>query len=121
MRANTHKHFRVYKRNKHNDVTYLAKHAVRVADAIPPGGQVERCHGVEKARSQTAQATVAQCGVSLLLLQALQVVSELTQCLPVGVLDVHVVEGVEEGAAHQKLHGQVVDTLGVDLPVWAEW
>ena len=53
----------------------LPEHAVLVPDAVPPGGQVQPGHGVQKARGQAAQAAVAQRRVALLLRQGLEVVT----------------------------------------------
>ena len=50
------------------DDTYLTEHAVGVADAIAPRGEVEGGHRVEKARCQAAEATVAQRSIAFLLL-----------------------------------------------------
>ena len=56
-------------------VPYLTEHAVLVADAVTPSGQVEGGHGVEEARRQATQAAVAQSGIALQLCQRLQVVA----------------------------------------------
>mmetsp|Transcript_1099 Transcript_1099/g.3058 ORF Transcript_1099/g.3058 Transcript_1099/m.3058 type:complete len:928 (+) Transcript_1099:706-3489(+) len=93
----------------------LLEHAVLVADAVAPGGQVERGHGVQEAGRQAAQAAVAQRGVALLLADRLQVVAHLAQRLSVRLSHVQVVQRVEQRAAHEEFHGQVVHALGVLL------
>mmetsp|Transcript_42557 Transcript_42557/g.106218 ORF Transcript_42557/g.106218 Transcript_42557/m.106218 type:complete len:307 (+) Transcript_42557:3078-3998(+) len=68
----------------------LLEDAVRVPDAVAPDGIVERGHGVEEAGSQTAQTAIAQRRVVLVLIQLLQVVSDVCECLLVVGLDVQI-------------------------------
>mmetsp|Transcript_12733 Transcript_12733/g.53542 ORF Transcript_12733/g.53542 Transcript_12733/m.53542 type:complete len:680 (+) Transcript_12733:784-2823(+) len=91
----------------------LLEHAVLVADAVAPRGQVERRHRIEEARGQAAQAAVAQRGVVLLLDDGLQVVAELRERLLVLRLEAEVRDDVEQRAAHQELHRKVVHALRV--------
>mmetsp|Transcript_6587 Transcript_6587/g.16993 ORF Transcript_6587/g.16993 Transcript_6587/m.16993 type:complete len:433 (-) Transcript_6587:446-1744(-) len=95
---------------------HLAEHAVLVADAVAPGGQVEGGHGVEKAGGEPAQAAVTQRRVALRLLHLLQLVAEAVQGLLVRHHHAQVVKGVQKRAAHQKLHGEVVHPLRILVP-----
>jgi hypothetical protein len=91
--------------------SYLAEHAVLVANAVPPRRQVERGHGVEEAGREAAEAAVAERGVALVFNDVFQVVPHFGQGFAVLGGDGQAVEGVGQGPAHEKLHGEVVDAL----------
>ena len=52
----------------------LLEHAILVADAVAPAGQVEGGHGVNKAGCQAAQASIAQRCILLCIPQRLQII-----------------------------------------------
>ena len=63
----------------------LAEDAVVVTDAVPPGRQIQRRHGVQEARRKPAQAAVTQRRVVLIAVQLFQAVSQLLQRSPGGI------------------------------------
>ena len=95
--------------------TDLLEHAILVADAVAPAGQVEGGHGIDEAGGQPAQAAVAESGVLLCIHQGLHVVAQLLEGLAVDPLQLQVHHRVQQRAAHQELGAQVVDELRVLL------
>lgn len=93
----------------------LLEHAILVADAIAPAGQVQGGHRVNEAGSQAPQATISKGRILLCVHEGLQVVAQLLDCLTVGPCQLQVLHRVEQRAAHQELRAQVVHKLGVLL------
>ena len=91
----------------------LAEQAVFIADGAAHGGQVQGSQGVHEAGRQTAQAAVAQGGFRLFLQHGVQVDVQLGQGLLVGVGGNQVQDIAVQAAAHQEVHGQVVQALAL--------
>ena len=89
----------------------LLKQAVAVAHAVAVAGNALGCHGIQEACSQTAQATVAQRRVGLLVLDDGQVKAHVVERLGDHVAHAKVEQVVVEQAADQKLDREVVHAL----------
>ena len=82
----------------------LREHAIFIADAVAKRRQAQGRHGVEKAGRQTAQATVAQGGIGLLLGHVFQCLRMVCEAFRVLLAQVQGRQRVGERAAHQELH-----------------
>ena len=89
----------------------LLKQAVAVAHAVAIAGNALGCHGIQEARCQTAQATVAQRRIGLLVLDDGQVKAHVVERLGDHVAHAKVEQIVVEQAADQKLDREVVHAL----------
>ena len=89
----------------------LLKQAVAVAHAVTVASNALGCHGIQEARGQTAQATVAQCRIGLLVLDDGQVEAHVVERLGDHVAHAKVEQVVVEQAADQKLDREVVHAL----------
>ena len=89
----------------------LLKQAVAVAHAVAVAGNALGCHGIQEARCQTAQATVAQSRIGLLVLDDGQVKAHVVERLGDHVANAKVEQVVVEQAADQKLDREVVHAL----------
>ena len=89
----------------------LFKQAVAVAHAVAVAGNALGCHGIQEACGQTAQATVAQSRVGLLVLDDGQVKAHVVERLGDHVAHAKVEQIVVEQAADQKLDREVVHAL----------
>ena len=69
-------------------------------------------HGVEEARGQAAQATVAEAGVDLLAAEGVEVGAHLLDALRDEVADAEVDQIVVKQGTEEELEGEVVDLLG---------
>src|SRR5262249_18750732 len=95
----------------------LAEEPVLVVDAIAKTGQTHRRQRVEKASCQPAKAAVAQGGIRLALLQRALVHAKFSQSIATSLVDAEIGQVVPQGPAHEKLHGQVIDALGIGFLV----
>ena len=87
----------------------LAEQAVLVADGAAHRGHIQRRQRIQEAGGQTPQTAVAQARIGLLLGDGVKGDVQLLERLLV-VAGAHQVQYVVvQRAAHQKLHGQVVD------------
>ena len=97
----------------------LAEQPVLVANAITVSGDAQGRHAFHKARSQSAQAAVAQGRVGLQQADAFQVYAQLGQRLTCDVEQAQIAQAVVEQTADQKLQRQVVHPLlvfAINLP-----
>jgi len=91
----------------------LLEHAVVITDAAAVGRIVEGGKGIQETCSQTAETAVAERGIGLLVLDGVHLEAQLLEGLGDGLIS-HQVDGVvAEGAAHQELHGQIDQSLGI--------
>ena len=95
----------------------LPENAVVVAQAIAHAGNAECRHRIEKTRRQPAQAAVAETGVRFLLnnLERIELVM-FGEFLCIGV-NQEIGDIVGQSATEQIFHREVVNALGVALPV----
>ena len=93
----------------------LLEHPVAVADAAAVGGIVQGCEGVQETCRKASEAAVAQSRIRLLVLDLVDVKAELCEGLLHRRKGLQVDQVVAEGAAHQELHGEVVQGLRVRL------
>ena len=89
----------------------LPEYSVVVPDPVAHGGYVKRGEGVEEARSESAEAAVAEGGVDLLLVYVLERHADAHERVLVLGLHVDVHQRVLEHAAQQELQRHVVHTL----------
>ena len=89
----------------------LLKQAVAVTHAVAVAGNALGCHGIQEACGKTAQATVAQSRIGLLVLDDGQVKSHVVERLGDHVAHAKVEQVVVEQAANQKLDREVVRAL----------
>ncbi len=97
----------------------LTKETELVVDAVAEAGIVERRQRIEKARREAAEASVAERGIGLERLQFLQIDAELHDDRLRLVVELEIRQVVAEKAAHEELHGQVMQALRVLIPVAA--
>ena len=96
----------------------LAEDAVLVAQAVAHRRDLQRGQRLDEAGRQPAQAAVAQAGVRLRLDDFLPILPRVRlQVVADELLDPQVDDVVDQRAADQELHRQVVDPLGVFLVV----
>jgi len=91
--------------------------AVVVADPVAPGGDLQGGHGVEEAGGETTKAAPAETQVILILIQLLQVITQVLQRLRVLIHQVQVHQDVLHHSPLQILRGQVVHTFRVMISV----
>ena len=89
----------------------LLKQAVAVAHAVAVSGNALGCHGIQETCGQTAQATIAQSRIGLLVLDDRQVEAHVVERLGDDVAHAKVEQVVVEQAADQKLDREVVHAL----------
>ena len=89
----------------------LLKQAIAVAHAVAVAGNALGCHGIQEARGQTTQATVAQGRIGLLVLDDGQVKAHVVECLGDHVAHAKFEQVVVKQAADQKLVREVVQAL----------
>ena len=89
----------------------LLKQAVAVAHAVAVAGDALGCHGIQEAGCQTAQTTVAQSRIGLLVLDDGKVEAHVVERLGDHVAHAKVEQVVVEQAADQKLDREVVHAL----------
>ena len=94
----------------------LLKDAQLIADGIAGGRDLQGGHGIQIAGGQTAQTAVAQTGVRLLLKEVGGGVAQVLQRLLQGIQQAEIVGVLLQRAAHEELHGQVVDLPLLVLP-----
>ena len=94
-------------------VDALLEKAVLVAQAVAPGGQVQRGDGVQEARGEAPEAAVTEAHVLLDGGAGLEVVPQRAERVRVLAGQTQVADGVGERAALQVLHRDVVRLLGV--------
>ena len=90
---------------------FLLKQTVAIAHAVAVASDALGCHGIQEARGQTAQATVAQSRIGLLVLDDGQVEAHVVERLGDHVAHAKVEQIVVEQAADQKLDREVVHAL----------
>ncbi len=95
----------------------LTEHAVVIAKTIAVGRVVEGGQGVEKTGCETAETTVAETGIGLLVDDGVEVEAEQLHGLAGGFLQPGGDQVVGEQAPEQVLHGKVVDHLWLDVVV----
>ncbi len=91
----------------------LPEDAVLVAQPVPRGWELHRCHRVEEASRQPPESAVAQSGIGFLFQEADPFEVFLSDGLLRHRLKQEIYYVVGERAANEKLHGKVVDALGV--------
>ena len=89
----------------------LLKQAVAVAHAVAVAGDALGCHGIQEACGKTAQTTVAQSRIGLLVLNDGQIEAHVVERLGDHVAHAKVEQIVVEQAADQKLDREVVHAL----------
>ena len=89
----------------------LLKQAIAVAHAVAVTGDALGCHGIQEARCQTAQASVAQSRIGLLVLDDGQVEAHVVERLGDHVAHAKVEQVVVEQTADQKLDREIVHAL----------
>ena len=98
----------------------LLEEAVLVVDAVADGGEVESGQRVEKAGSEATQATIAECHVVFFIARLLKGVTEVVEGFVDLIEDPRGNHVVGKEAAHEELHGHVVNTADVLLVVDSE-
>ena len=91
----------------------LAEDAVFIAQGVTDRRIALRGQTVEEARGQTAQAAVAKTRVRLLLIEIVQLDAHLRESLAEIGFQPEVEQVIFERTAHQKLHAEIIDLLGV--------
>ena len=89
----------------------LAENAQLVADGIARGLQAQGSHAVHVAGSETAQTAVAQACVGLFFKNIGGVAAQILQRAGDRLGDAQVEGVLHQAAAHQELHGHIVDFL----------
>ena len=93
----------------------LLEHTVMITDAASVSTVVQCRQRIQEAGCQTAETAVAQSRIRLLVLDHVQIQSQLLQSLFHLIVGGKVEKIVSQGAAHQELHGHVVYDLGILL------
>ena len=89
----------------------LAENTQLVADGIARGLQAQGRHAVHIAGGQAAQAAVAEAGVRLFLEDVGGVEAQILQGAGQRLAHAQVIGVLHQAAAHQELHGHIVDFL----------
>ena len=95
----------------------LFKHTVAITDAAAIRRISQGSQGIHKAGSQTPQTAIAQCRIRLLVLNDIQIQSQLLQSLLHILVALQVDHIIAQRAPHQELHGHIIDHLGVFLVI----
>src|SRR5580700_2203315 len=93
----------------------LLKHAVFIAKTVAGCGKLHGGHRVEEARRKAAQTAVAQAGIGFLLEQIEPVDAFFSNYKLRHGIEQEVRNIVGQRAADEKLHGEVVNALGIVL------
>ena len=97
----------------------LLEQTVLVADAAAVTRQTMRCHRVDEAGSETAEAAVAEARIRLFLIRIRQIDAEAVEDVLHSILDAEVDEVRLQQASEQELDGEVIDLLFLALHVGA--
>lgn len=89
----------------------LLENTIAVPQPVTPSRVVQTGQRVQKARRKASETAVSERRIMLMVDDILNPETELAQPFPCKILDVVVENGVIERSAHQKLEGEVVDTL----------
>lgn len=89
----------------------LTEDSVLIPDTIAPGRVIEGRQGIQEASSQSAQTSVTQSWVDLLVGNPFERVAQISQGLFVLILQIKIDKSVAKTSANQKLQRQVVDFL----------
>ena len=91
----------------------LLEHAVVVPDTGAVSGIVQGREGIKEARGKPSQTAVAERRIGLFILDRVELESQFLERLFDGLVSHEVDRVISERAAHEELHGQVDDLLGV--------
>ena len=94
----------------------LLEHSVAVTDTAAIGRISERRQGIQEAGCQSSKSAVAERGVTFLVLHSVDVQSHIFQRFFHILVGGQVDQGIAQRAAHQKLHGHVVENLRILFP-----
>ena len=89
----------------------LLKQTIAVTDTAAVARQAERCHRVNEAGSQTAEAAVAKTGIPLFGDKLLQLYPQLLQLLLYLLANTKVYKVCIQETPQKKFHGEIVDLL----------
>ena len=93
----------------------LLEDAVLVQDRVASGGVALGGEAVQITGREAPEAAVAQARVRLAVVELFQTDPVALQHLLEGLRQIQVIQVVFQRAAHQKFHGEIVDTLGARL------
>ena len=92
----------------------LLEDAVLIADGVAGCGDLLGCHGIQIAGSQTAQTAVAQTGIRLALIDAVQTDAIVLEDGGNVVHQLQIVQRGLQGTSHQEFHRQIVYALSAN-------
>ena len=93
----------------------LLEHTVAVADAASVCRISECGKGIQEAGCQSAQSTIAQCRIRLLILDHIQIDTQLLERFPDLLISLQIYHVIAKRTAHQKLHGHIVYDLDISF------
>ncbi len=95
----------------------LLENAILVAQAVAHARNAQRRHRIEETRREPAQAAIAEARIRFLLDDLERVnLQVLAQVLPGGI-NLEVCDVVRQRTTEQEFHREIIDSLGVALPV----
>ena len=90
---------------------FLLEHTIMVTDAAAVSRITKRCQGIQKTCCQTPQTAVSKCRIRLLILNRIEVKTQLFQCFLHCFFRTQVDDIVTKRTSHQKLHRKVIYLL----------
>ena len=93
----------------------LLEHTEAVADTAAVSRIAESGQGIQETGRQSSEAAVSERRISLLILDSVKVDTKILKRSLDLLVCGHIDQRVAEGAAHQKLHGHVVEDLRIFL------
>ena len=91
----------------------LFEHTVTITDTTSVSSVTKRSKGIHKTCSKTAQTTVSECRIRLLVFDHIQIKSDFIQCFFYFLVCGQIDQVVTEGTTHQKLHRHVIYHLRI--------
>mmetsp|Transcript_11096 Transcript_11096/g.18807 ORF Transcript_11096/g.18807 Transcript_11096/m.18807 type:complete len:209 (+) Transcript_11096:2189-2815(+) len=93
----------------------LVEHSVRVTESITPSGHVKSGQGVHETGSEASQSSVSKTSISFLVIDGLEVSTEVVHGLRERILQTKVDDGVLQRTSNEELEREVRDTLAILL------
>ena len=96
---------------------HLVKKPEFVPQPVSRRRELQRRHGIEKARRESSEAAVAETGIRFQLPEILQLDAEGGQRVPARIVQTEIHQGRRHRPPREVLHGEVVDALRVHVVV----
>lgn len=91
----------------------LFEDTILIPDTIAPGWDLESGQRINEASGQSSKTTITKSCIVFLLVELLQIIAHVHQCILERSLQIGVNERVLESSSHKELERQVIDSLAI--------